>query len=784
MTSTLSRFHWERLLPWFVLLVLLFYTHTAFFRVPYPGFRWQSSDDRVTELYVAPSPQSQQTLQEGDRLLAIDSVRLSDFDARLRQTLFTGVQAGDVIALEVERNGERFTIPWTYSGPTRAAVLERLNSEWALCYIFWLAGSATLLLIRPRDTRWQLLVAFNFLTAVWLAAGSGGSRWHLSESAIVLRAVIWLCVPVYLHLHWVFPVPLGRLPRLVLVAGYAFGAGMAIAQWFEWVPASSYFSGFLLSIFGSLILLLAHFIFRPAHRRELGLLLTLAAFALVPVLGVGLAGFVNPSVPTTGGVLLALPALPLAYFYVISRRRLGPLELRVNRVISFYLFSVLLGPLVAILVTLLHLQFQPAEAAVLVSLVAAFLAVAGILVFPSFQRLVERRVLGVPEPPSLLLPHYITRIATTLDLAGLVELLREEFLPGLLVRQWALLRLDSEGQLTALDVNEVSLDEHATEKNVSELLAHPARYRFPTSSERSVDPLEWVRLALPLRHGEQLIGVWLLGRRDPDDFYAQVEIPVLQAIADQVALTLVNISATEQIRKLYQANINRHEQERSFLALALHDEVLNEMAALAMSVDEETSSPQFQASYEAVTSRIRQMITGLRPTMLNYGLHYALEEFLDDLAARTGNNPAIQLDLPVSGGRYPPHVEQHLFRIVQQAAENALRHARASTLCVQGRLEPDQLVLLVEDNGVGFPTEANMDLVALLERRHFGVAGMFERAALIGAELQIRSVPQQGTQMRVIWRSDASPKGLDNSFTPITSPAPKVLEDLLKAGPQ
>jgi two-component system sensor histidine kinase DegS len=94
-----------------------------------------------------------------------------------------------------------------------------------------------------------------------------------------------------------------------------------------------------------------------------------------------------------------------------------------------------------------------------------------------------------------------------------------------------------------------------------------------------------------------------------------------------------------------------------------------------------------------------------------------------------------------------------LFRIVQQACQNAVQHARASIIRISGNIEPGHVLLTVQDNGIGFASGEELDLPGLLANRHFGLAGMFERAALIGARLSIRSSTQEGTRVRVVWQA-------------------------------
>src|SRR5690606_42005346 len=117
-------------------------------------------------------------------------------------------------------------------------VVQRLNSQWWLGYVFWLAGTATLFLIRPRDQRWLLLIAFNYLPAIWLTAGTTSS-WHVWSSGLGLRSAVWLSVPVSLHLHWAFPSSLNRLPTPFLWLGDRAAFMLACSPRFHVLPASA-----------------------------------------------------------------------------------------------------------------------------------------------------------------------------------------------------------------------------------------------------------------------------------------------------------------------------------------------------------------------------------------------------------------------------------------------------------------------------------------------------------------------------------------------------------------
>jgi signal transduction histidine kinase len=204
-----------------------------------------------------------------------------------------------------------------------------------------------------------------------------------------------------------------------------------------------------------------------------------------------------------------------------------------------------------------------------------------------------------------------------------------------------------------------------------------------------------------------------------------------------------------RLHLLYQANIDREEKERKALALDIHDDILNQLAILSTKPDS-IESPEFQEIYQFLTARLRQMTTTLRPAMLNYGLKFALEEYVGEFSDRSDHQPNIILEITSTNLRYDTKVEEHHYRIVQQACENALLHAQAKNIWVNGCLEPDQIELTVKDDGIGFEL-VHLDFNSLLINKHYGLAGMYERAVLIGAKLEITTKPGVGSQVSVSW---------------------------------
>jgi len=734
----------------FVFIFLVVFTYARFFGIPYVGFTFNPSDGEVIQVFGDPSPEN--SLQPGDQLLKVGSISWGEYRGNARRSFVEGLKAGQVVEIQVLREGQLLALPWTLPGPNPKEFRDRLTNVWVLAYIFWLAGAATSLLVRPKDERWVLLIAFNYLTAAWLISGSI-SAWHVWGSAILFRVVFWFSVPVYLHLHWVFPRSLGKIPIPLIWGGYLVAFGLALLEFLQVLPRNAYHYGLILAVLGVIVLLVIRLIKQPEQRRWVWPLIVAPMTALLPAVTLSIVSVLAKYPHYFGGALLALPIIPITYFYVIYRRQLGELEVRANRIISTYIFFIVLGTLLATILPWVGKNVASRQSSALFAVVSASLtSLLAVTAYPGFERFVSRRIFGAPLPLTRLLETYASEIAASLETSRITHLLKSEILPSLMVRQSALLLLSDDGQFLPLYTSGIDLVPAPPVRIMTDL--HNQEGKYLPSPPHPGD-LQWLRIFFSLHTNGKLLGYWLLGRKDPDDFYSQPEISLLRAVANQTAIALVNAAQAERLRLYYQANIERHEEERTSLARELHDQVLNQLAALSMNTDL-VSDPAFSEKYQLVMSQLRRMVSNLRPATLVFGLREALEELIDDLANRVGEQMMISMEIPPSAARYDPKVEEHLYRIVQQACENAVRHAHAQTICVSGLLEPNRAEILVEDDGVGMPGQGALDFNALLAKKHFGLAGMFERAGLIGAVIQIESAEKAGTKIKIIWSAQES----------------------------
>jgi signal transduction histidine kinase len=145
---------------------------------------------------------------------------------------------------------------------------------------------------------------------------------------------------------------------------------------------------------------------------------------------------------------------------------------------------------------------------------------------------------------------------------------------------------------------------------------------------------------------------------------------------------------------------------------------------------------------ELVTESVRRLATSLRPPALDHlGLAAAIELEAAGLSRRTG------VRCRISGSLKSPNItpEQTIavFRIVQEALTNVVRHANASAVRILLRQTPRSTAVKIQDNGCGITEQAVRDPASI------GLLGMRERADLVGGKLSITGVPGKGTAILI-----------------------------------
>ncbi len=193
------------------------------------------------------------------------------------------------------------------------------------------------------------------------------------------------------------------------------------------------------------------------------------------------------------------------------------------------------------------------------------------------------------------------------------------------------------------------------------------------------------------------------------------------------------------------------DEERTRIARDLHDRIGQSLAYLAFELDRIV---KVDAKGDSVTKQlgnlrndVRSVIGEVRDTLYDLrtdvtdeqDLTDVLREFLERVGSRS--DLATRLDTDVTG-RLPLLQERELWRIAQEAVTNVERHARASQVAVMWHCDGRRAILMVVDDGVGFPSGRAGRLDS------YGIIGMRERASSIGAALDVMSEPGKGTTVR------------------------------------
>jgi signal transduction histidine kinase len=200
------------------------------------------------------------------------------------------------------------------------------------------------------------------------------------------------------------------------------------------------------------------------------------------------------------------------------------------------------------------------------------------------------------------------------------------------------------------------------------------------------------------------------------------------------------------------------EEERRRLARELHDDTIQALIALKQRVQlyqlaAPRATPESAALQEVATlteqtiENLRRLTRALRPIYLeDLGLVTALEM----LARETDQATEISIEFQRQGTerRLETAIELALYRIAQEALSNIARHAQASHASLSITFTPQTVTMQVNDNGKGFEVPRNPAEFA--PSGHYGLLGLYERAELIGATLQIQSAPGQGTHLNII----------------------------------
>jgi two-component system cell cycle sensor histidine kinase/response regulator CckA len=527
-----------------------------------PGFTLAPGDWRV--LTAPPCAAAADCLRVGDQVLALGKLDFATFSRHRSIELLAGFDEHGSASARVLRQGRVLAVP--VRAPIHATGWRWGPPTFLLPLAFWLMGSVAVIFLRPRDERWLVLVAFSYVTALWLAAGLASSA-HLRGSAIVFHAFIWFFLPLSVHLHLILPSALldRRLRRALLLALYAAALLLAVLDGRGLLRSVAYGPALFTAagVGGSLALLLLR-LFLPLDPAQklasrimlFGLFLGLGPFifflGLLPLFQRQLSSVAShlwTLYPLTiASSMLSLPLLPMSYIYAIYKHHLGALEFRANRLLGVYSFSALSITAYVVALFLVGGRWGPVDERFLAAVLTLSLlfAVGAPLLRQPFQKWIDRHVFGVRHAPEEVVDLVSARIPLAFDREVLARLLVDEILPTLLIRQSALYLFAEERPEILYEQGLPAGERPISHEELRALLARGGRYLPAPQSEA---PRAWVRLVMPLALQSATLGAWLIGRRDPDDYFPASDIRLLSTVANQIAPMVENIRLYERAQR-------------------------------------------------------------------------------------------------------------------------------------------------------------------------------------------------------------------------------------------
>lgn len=263
----------------------------------------------------------------------------------------------------------------------------------------------------------------------------------------------------------------------------------------------------------------------------------------------------------------------------------------------------------------------------------------------------------------------------------------------------------------------------------------------------------------PLIFSSQLIGTLRLVSRKKDFFSSDNQL-LFQSYANLAAVAIQNTLLFEEVRRsnkqlhgLSQRLMRAQEEERLHLSRELHDESGQLLTALTVqlglldrnldkSVDMRTKIEELKNTANEIQENLHRLAINLRPASLDHvGLVMTLRQYITEFNRQYDFSVDFET-VGIEDTRLPSDVETTIFRIVQETLTNVILHAQARHVDILLSLHNQHIILVVEDDGIGFTP------ISLNAEDHLGLFGMRERVEMLGGEFMLESAPGKGTTIK------------------------------------
>ncbi len=329
------------------------------------------------------------------------------------------------------------------------------------------------------------------------------------------------------------------------------------------------------------------------------------------------------------------------------------------------------------------------------------------------------------------------------------------------------------GLLNSLPMRIAVLDRHGailTANSAWNRLGHQCA-AFPTQIREGIEaviehrePHFALEYQVPVGSGTR----WEMIRAEPLEDSEHGAVVSVEDITPRMLAHLALHDANERLQLLSRRVLSVQEEERRAVALELHDDIGQSLAALkialhnAASAREAPGLAQCLAITDATLEKLRCLSYSLRPPQLD---HFGLEGALRGLAEQQAQATGVAIECRFTGTDRRPDVavEWACYRIAQEALNNATRHAQATQVVIDVKMQERVLRLAIRDDGSGFDTEEAR--VRALRSGSLGLIGMAERAELAGGRFKISSVKGSGTTLTATFPVDGATRTAEPALT-------------------
>jgi signal transduction histidine kinase len=354
-------------------------------------------------------------------------------------------------------------------------------------------------------------------------------------------------------------------------------------------------------------------------------------------------------------------------------------------------------------------------------------------------------------------------LATEIELTRMLELVSRRLREILQARFVAILMVTGEGAIEVMTVAGDADESVAgavlplAGTKVGRVLERARSERVDSVLDDPESDLELTRklgmltaLYVPMKLRNESIGVIVAGDKlARDRRFSSGDLRLAETFASRAAI------AADQGRRIqrdaFRRVVQAQEEERRRLARELHDETGQALASILLrlkTLEEAKDVDDLKESVRALRERVvdtlrdvRRLAIELRPAALDdFGLEPALERLTSGFAEQTGIR--VELESRLKDDRLPEDVETVLYRIVQEALTNIVKHAHADRVSIFVTQKPNSVSAIIEDDGRGFDPQRDVD-------GGIGLLGMRERVALLEGSLTIESSRDTGTTLVV-----------------------------------